>query len=84
MCDVFYTGLLTRQKFRILSYKYEKNINEWVEFKNVDSMYSKAWKDKGIAKWELSRCPWWLDYPLGKIPIIVEHLWEGKLFSSLF
>ena len=59
-------------------------VKVWVNIEHDASMHLKAWNNKGLGEWKLSRCPWWLDYPLGSIPITEEHLWEGELFSSWF
>ncbi|MCO5583090.1 hypothetical protein L7F22_036997 [Adiantum nelumboides] len=41
------------------------------------STYPNAWMNCGFIQWELERCPWWLDYPLGRVPPAEQGLWDG-------
>lgn len=40
--------------------------NDWLIQDHPSSMYPIEWTDFGFSKWELKRCPWWLDYPKGQ------------------
>ncbi|KAJ7546598.1 hypothetical protein O6H91_08G046000 [Diphasiastrum complanatum] len=37
-------------------------------------MYLVDWQEIGLTHWELTRCPWWLDYPKGVIPASEEDM----------
>lgn len=43
-----------------------------------NSMCMASWTDRGVTQWELSRCPWWLEYPLGRVPPSESELWKGS------
>lgn len=47
---------------------------DWMSFESTSSMYPSEWKELGLTRWELTRCPWWLDYPRGVIPTSEEDL----------
>ena len=59
-----------------------ETVGDWARMDSTYTMYPKSWLEKGISEWELKRCPWWLDYPLGHVPQNEENLWKG-MFALL-
>ncbi|MCO5554004.1 hypothetical protein L7F22_007530 [Adiantum nelumboides] len=58
-----------------------ETMKDWENVDSKDTMYPKAWVERGVSQWELTRCPWWLDYPLGRVPPCEEGLW--KVFEGI-
>ena len=49
----------------------------WALKGHVPSMYAARFWEKSLSTWEFNACPWWLDYPLGKIPPSEENLYAS-------
>ena len=41
---------------------------EWLDIKDENTMFSQTIQERGISAWEIQKCPWWIEYPLGVIP----------------
>ncbi|MCO5571027.1 hypothetical protein L7F22_024758 [Adiantum nelumboides] len=63
-----------------------ETMKDWANVDSKDTMYPKAWVERGVSQWEFTRCPWWLDYPLGRVPPCEEGLWkdEGDAIVDIF
>lgn len=57
--------------------KLPSEIADWITIDSPASMYPIEWNDLGITRWELTTCPWWLDYPRGE-----RHPSEDDLYSE--
>lgn len=51
-------------------------MEDWIDMHGRDSICPSSWIERGITQWELERCPWWLDYPLGRVPPSESELWK--------
>ncbi|MCO5553773.1 hypothetical protein L7F22_007299 [Adiantum nelumboides] len=52
-------------------------IKDWIDMHGRDSICPPSWIKRGVTQLALERCPWWLDYPLGRVPPSESELWEG-------
>ncbi|MCO5612982.1 hypothetical protein L7F22_067255 [Adiantum nelumboides] len=59
-----------------------ETMKDWANVDSKDTMYPKAWAERGVSQWELTQCPWWLDYPLGRVPPCEEGLWKDVEYLS--
>ena len=49
-------------------------IEEWKDVNDEKTMFSPSLVEKSITPWECSKCPWWLEYPLGVVPKCEQQL----------
>lgn len=66
---------------------------EWKDPLSIGTMFPKWINDRGLSKWEIDYCPWWLDYPHGQWPRGEGDLYHGMaptfcdhcfLFANIF
>lgn len=56
---------------------------EWIAITDENTMYPQSLQDHGITQWEIERCPWWLEYPIGVIPKQEKEIYESKSFCTI-
>lgn len=58
-------------------------VKDWIDLHGTDSICPSSWIERGVTQWELERCPWWLEYPLGRVPPSESEIWKGKILIIL-